>query len=96
MPDPLGYLRRQAIDPLGYLRRQAIDPLGYLRRQAIVRGVLGGSRGWLILGGMAWAIRLIGRAASTRRLRPVLTQELRPGESLLISHLPGEPNRAGR
>ncbi|WP_419851043.1 hypothetical protein [Candidatus Poriferisocius sp.] len=65
-------------------------PLGYLRRQAIVRGLVGGSRGWLVLGGVAWAIRLLSRVASTRRLRTVSTEELRPGERLLISHLPDE------
>lgn len=65
-------------------------PLGYLRRQAIVRGLIGGSRGWLVLGGVAWAIRLLSRVASTRRLRTVSTEELRPGERLLISHLPDE------
>ena len=63
------------------------DPLGYLRRQAIRRGVVGGSRGWLILGGAVWGIRLLRRMASTRQLRKVLSQELRPGDSLLISHL---------
>ncbi|MCY3578641.1 MAG: hypothetical protein OXH53_15145 [bacterium] len=66
------------------------DPLGYVRRQAIRRGVLGGSRGWLILGGAVWGIRLLRRMASTRQLRKVLSQELRPGESLLISHLSDE------
>ncbi|MDE0117775.1 MAG: hypothetical protein OXT07_14315 [bacterium] len=64
------------------------DPLGYLRRQAIRRGVVGGSRGWLVLGGAVWGIRLLRRMASTRQLRKVLSQELRPGESLLVSHLP--------
>lgn len=66
------------------------DPLGYLRRQAIVRGLVGGSRGWLLLGGIAWGVRLLSRFASTRRLRTVSTEELRPGESLLISHLSDE------
>jgi len=70
------------------------DPLSYLRRQAIVRGVVGGRRAWLILGGMAWAIRLLSRVAGVRRLRTVLTQELRPGESLLVSHLPDDSNPA--
>ena len=65
-------------------------PLGYLRRQAIVRGLIGGRRGWLVLGGIAWGIRLLGRVANTRRLRTVSTEELRPGESLVISHLPDE------
>ena len=62
------------------------DPLGYLGRRAIRRGVVGGSRGWLILGGAVWGIRLLRRMASTRQLRKVLSQELRPGESLRISH----------
>lgn len=69
------------------------DPLGYLRRQAIRRGVFGGSRAWLVFGGLAWGIRLLSRVASTRRLRTVLTEELHTGESVLISHLPNESNR---
>ena len=66
------------------------DPLGYLRRQAIRRGIMGGSRGWLILGGIAWGLRLLSRVANTRRLRTVLVEELRPGESVHISHLPDD------
>lgn len=65
-------------------------PLGYLRRQAIVRGLVGGSRGWLLLGGFAWGIRLLSRFASTRRLRTVLSEELQPGERLVITHLSDE------
>lgn len=71
------------------------SPLGYLRRQAVVRGLVGGSRGWLLLGGVAWGIRLLRRFASTRRLRTVSTEELRPGESLLISHLSDESQDTG-
>ncbi|WP_419919424.1 hypothetical protein [Candidatus Poriferisocius sp.] len=67
------------------------DPLGHLRRQAVVRGLFGGQRGWLVLGGLAWGIHLLRRVAGTRNLRPVFTDELLPGESLLISHLPDEP-----
>ncbi len=85
MPDPFGYTRR--VRSAGIMP----DPLGYLRRQAVVRGLLGGQRGWLILGGVVWGIRLLRRVAGTGRLRPVLTEELLPGESLLISHLPDEP-----
>ena len=70
-------------------------PLGYLRRQAIVRGLVGGSRGWLILGGVAWVIRLLSRFATTRRLRTVSTEELRPGEGLLITHLSDESQGTG-
>ena len=82
MPDLLGTPRGF----LGYVR----NPLGYVRRQAVVRGVLGGQRAWLVLGGLAWGVRLLRRVAGTRRLRPVLTEELRPGESLVVSHFPDE------
>ncbi len=51
---------------------------------------MGGSRGWLILGGIAWGLRLLNRVANTRRLRTVLVEELRPGESIHISHLPDD------
>ena len=71
------------------------SPFGYLSRQAIVRGLLGGSRGWLVLGGVAWGIRLLSRFAGIRRLRTVSTEELRPGESLLISHLSDKPQGKG-
>ena len=65
-------------------------PFGYLRRQAIVRGLVGGSRGWLLLGTVAWGFHLFRRFASTRRLRTVLSEELQPGERLVIAHLSDE------
>lgn len=65
--------------------------MSYLRRQAMVRGLLGGQRGWLVVGVAAWSIRLLGRALGTRRLRAVLAEELLPGEGLVISHLSDEP-----
>ncbi|MCY4164308.1 MAG: hypothetical protein OXE93_08895 [bacterium] len=67
------------------------DPLGYLRRQGATRGLRGGSRAWLVVGGLAWAVRIIGRASSTKRLRPALTEEIRPGQSLVVSHLSDTP-----
>lgn len=52
--------------------------------------MVGGSRAWLILGGAVWGVRLLRQMASTRQMRKVLSQELRPGESLIISHLSDE------
>lgn len=51
---------------------------------------MGGSRGWLFLGAIAWSLRFLSRVANTRRLRTVLVEELRPGESIRISHLPDD------
>jgi hypothetical protein len=49
------------------------------------RGVLQGSRPWMIAGGVAAAYRLVRRLA-TRREQVVYREELLPGESLVIAH----------
>ncbi|MXW42349.1 MAG: hypothetical protein F4138_04555 [Acidimicrobiia bacterium] len=63
------------------------DPLAYLRRQTLTRGVANGSRIWLVLGCTAWAIRIIRRAVGTKKLKTVLSEELPPAQSLVITHL---------
>ncbi len=65
-----------------------VNLLDYLRSQAINKVLRGGSRIWLLLGAVAWVIRIVGRASNTKSLRPVLTEELASGESLIISHIP--------
>jgi hypothetical protein len=55
-----------------------------LRTQGIERGILGGSRTWIVLGTIAWGLR--GLRWALRRDEQVLFQEvLRPGEQLIIS-----------
>jgi hypothetical protein len=66
----------------------------YLRRRATMAGPLGGSRGWTLV----WAV-LLG-ARFLKRLRTpkpeiLLTQEIKPGESLLISGVDREPRIIG-
>lgn len=53
------------------------------RRRAITDGLLGGSRRWLVLGGLAWAVRAY-RYASTRQSEVVYRTEIRPGEALVL------------
>ncbi len=48
---------------------------------------LGGSRGWLALGVTAGGLRLLHRLA-TRDAKVVYLEELHPGQSLVIQHLP--------
>jgi hypothetical protein len=50
-------------------------------------GILGGSRPWLVVGGAAFAIRLLQRAAERERVI-VYRQELPVGETLTIAHEP--------
>lgn len=54
------------------------------RRRAIIDGVFGGSRRWLLLGGLAWALQAY-RWASTRTPEVVYRTELAPGETLVLT-----------
>jgi hypothetical protein len=67
---------------------------GLLYRQAQVRGLLGGSRPWTIL----WAV-LATRRLLKRLLRDepevVYSEELRPGETLIISGEDRQPKVLG-
>jgi hypothetical protein len=62
--------------------------LAHLRRLGLTKGLLGGSRPWLVLGALAWGLR----AAQWALRRPtdiVFDEPLLPGERLLITH--GQP-----
>ena len=59
--------------------------LGFLLRQGFRRGVLGGSRRWLVIGGAALGARVLGKLAR-REPEVVYCEELSPGESLLVAH----------
>lgn len=62
------------------------------RRRAIVDGLLGGNRRWLILGGLAWAVRAY-QIATTRQAEVVYRGELQPGETLVLSRETPHPTR---
>ena len=57
-----------------------------LRRIALARG-LGKSRAWLTVGVAAWGLQYLKRLA-TKEPKVVFREQLRPGERLVISHLP--------
>jgi hypothetical protein len=54
-------------------------------RKGFRQGLLGGSRFWLVVGGVAGAIRLIQRS-NERENQIVFSEELKPGESFVIAH----------
>lgn len=66
-----------------------------LRRRAIRRGVLGGSRTWLVIGGLAWALRAVQLAARPSPER-VFVGDLKAGESYMITTRPAPPTRRQR
>ncbi|MDQ3758216.1 MAG: hypothetical protein M3394_10250 [Actinomycetota bacterium] len=59
--------------------------LGLLLRQGIRRGLLGGSRGWLAVGGAALAVRLVRKLGGSEP-KVVYHEELKPGEALVIAN----------
>lgn len=60
---------------------------GLLRRaraEGIRRGVIGGSRAWLVVGGLAWAASAL-RWALRRDEEVIFVETLEPGEQLTIT-----------
>ena len=66
---------------------RVVRPLVLLRRRFIFNGILGGSRKWLILGGAAWVLHYARRIFLGSGPVPVYTEELAPGEKLVITHI---------
>ena len=65
-------------------RRKAKGTLATVIRLGVLRGVLRGSKVWLYLGVTAWVLRLFGRLAARKPV--VVTDKLRPGERILVTH----------
>jgi hypothetical protein len=61
-------------------------------RRGLRQGLLEGSAAWLVVGGLAWLLRLLLRPEAPK----VLREELRVGESLTVTHLPAPPSARRR
>ena len=71
----------------GVLRR-------YIRMNALRRGLLGGSRPWLAVFVLGLLGRQMGKVTKRGEMPLVLSEALKPGEALLITHI--APKRRGR
>jgi hypothetical protein len=69
--------------------------LDTVRRRGLSEGVLGGSRVWLVAGGLAWAVRAVGWAVR-RDEKVVFRARLKAGQQLLISERAYESRRRRR
>ena len=78
-----------------YIEISARLMLPMARRRAITDGLLGGNRRWLVLGGLAWALRAY-QIASTREPEVVYRAELRPGETLVLERQEPKKTERGR
>ena len=57
-----------------------------LSRLGLTRGLLGGERHWLVLGTVAFTLRALVKLV-TKEAKVVYSEDLAPGESLVITHL---------
>jgi hypothetical protein len=86
-------------------RRRAASGGGLLRsaeRLGINRGLFGGSRGWFYVGTGLWTLRTVRRLAA-RRPEILLSEELKPGQRMVIANgratiddAPAAPAPSGR
>ena len=75
-------------------RPTVLSPTALIRRNAIYKGVLGGSRGWMVLGGIFWFGTFLRRTLGKNPV-VVATEVLRPGEFVTIRTI-SPPTRAQR
>lgn len=69
--------------------------LSVARRSSLTKGLVGGSRPWLVVGALAWTIKALQWA-----IRPnpttVYRGRLEVGETIVIRHDPAPPTRRQR
>ena len=70
--------------------------LRFLLRTGVRRGLLGGSRVWTTIAGVAFGMRMLKKITGSEP-EIVHTSRLRPGESLVVRHeLPARSHRRRR
>lgn len=70
----------------------------YLYRRGQFKGLFGGSRGWTAVWAVIFTARM-AKKALTREEKVVFTEELQPGQTVVIRHevpAPKRPNRLKR
>jgi hypothetical protein len=60
-----------------------LSPTAYLRRNAVHRGLFRGHRGWMAVGAVMWAPRMIGRVFG-RHEETLVTEKLKPGQFVRV------------
>jgi hypothetical protein len=63
-----------------------------LVRRSLRRGLLEGSSVWLVVGAVAWLVRLLVRPEAEK----VVREDLRLGETIMVSHLAPPERVRGR
>lgn len=76
-------------------RSSYLSPFATARRLGVTRGLIGGNRGWLAVGGVFWGLHLLRRVAG-RTEEVVTVERLKPGETVQIRALRPDSRRRSR
>ncbi len=76
-------------------RSRLLSPAAFARRAGVYKGLLGGSRGWLAVGGVFWGTRLLRRTFG-RTETIAATEKLAPGQFVTIRAIRPESRRDRR
>ena len=60
-------------------RPSYLSPIAYARRNGLYKGLLGGDRRWLMVGGTLWGLRVL-RKALGRTETVVTVEKMEPGQ----------------
>jgi hypothetical protein len=71
-----------------------LSPVAALRRNGLYKGLLGGSRGWMAVGAVVWAPRLMKKLLG-RNEQIVATEVLKPGQAIRLEAI-APPTRRDR
>ena len=72
-----------------------LSPTALVRRNAIYKGLFGGSKGWMVVGGVFWLVRFLRGAAGKNEVI-VANEVLKPGEFVTIRTIAPTSRRAAR
>lgn len=68
-------------------RPPVYSPFAYARRAGLYKGLLGGDRRWLVVGGAAWGFRFLKKSFGKVE-QVVALEKLEPGQSMLLQAIP--------
>ena len=84
---PIARVMRRRTSAVGY-----VSPITFIRRAAVYRGFIRGRKGWMVIGAILWAPRVL-KSVFGRKEEYVTTEVLRPGQAIRLEAIPPQRRR---
>ncbi|HAP75479.1 MAG TPA: hypothetical protein DCR14_05290 [Acidimicrobiaceae bacterium] len=72
--------------------RSLLSPVAFLRRGALYKGVLGGRKGWMAVGAVLWAPKMMKKLFGKNE-EVVAVEKLKPGQFVRLEAIPAPTRR---